>query len=139
MQRRKISQVGQEAVERLDLPPEVAAGVPQVELYGDRQLYMAGHRGVIAYSTEEVAVSGGSLTVRIKGENLQLAAMTDSELRLTARCGGCRCGGQGREERQGQEDRRAEVQGEEEREDPHRSPSALHQGRDHQDRPVIAL
>ena len=28
MQRRKISQVGQEAVERLDLPPEVAAGVP---------------------------------------------------------------------------------------------------------------
>ena len=68
MQRRKISQVGQEAVERLDLPPEVAAGVPQVELYGDRQLYMAGHRGVIAYS---------------KGENLQLAAMTDSELRLT--------------------------------------------------------
>ena len=83
MQRRKISQVGQEAVERLDLPPEVAAGVPQVELYGDRQLYMAGHRRVIAYSTEEVAVSGGSLTVRIKGENLQLAAMTDSELRLT--------------------------------------------------------
>ena len=83
MQRRKISQVGQEAVERLDLPPEVAAGVPQVELYGDRQLYMAGHRCVIAYSTEEVAVSGGSLTVRIKGENLQLAAMTDSELRLT--------------------------------------------------------
>ena len=38
MQRRKISQVGQEAVERLDLPPEVAAGVPQVELYGDLSL-----------------------------------------------------------------------------------------------------
>lgn len=83
MQRRKIAQVGMEAVERLDLPPEVAVGMPQVELYGDRQLYMSGHRGVIAYSTEEVAVAGGSLTVRVKGENLQLAAMTDSELRLT--------------------------------------------------------
>ena len=83
MQKRRLSQVGMEAVERLDLPPEVAAGVPQVELYGDRQLYMSGHRGVIAYSTEEGAVSGGSLTVRVKGENLQLAAMTDSELRLT--------------------------------------------------------
>ena len=83
MQRRKISQVGQEAVERLDLPPEVAAGVPQVELYGSRQLYMAGHRGVISYSTEEVAVSGGSMTVRIIGKDLQLAAMTDGELRLT--------------------------------------------------------
>ena len=83
MQRRKISQVGQEAVERLDLPPEVAVGVPQVELYGSRQLYMAGHRGVISYSTEEVTVSGGSMTVRIIGKDLQLAAMTDGELRLT--------------------------------------------------------
>ena len=67
MQRRKISQVGQEAVERLDLPPEVVAGVPQVELYGDRQLYMAGHRGVIAYSTEEVAVPEGALRCASRG------------------------------------------------------------------------
>ena len=34
MQKRKLSQVGREAVERLNLPPEVAAGVPQLELYG---------------------------------------------------------------------------------------------------------
>ena len=82
MQKRRLSQVGVEAVERLNLPPETA-GVPQVELYGSRQLYMAGHRGVISYSTEEVAVSGGSMTVRIIGKDLQLAAMTDGELRLT--------------------------------------------------------
>lgn len=45
MQKRRLSQVGVEAVERLNLPPETAVGVPQVELYGSRQLYMAGHRG----------------------------------------------------------------------------------------------
>ena len=61
MQKRRLSQVGVEAVERLNLPPETAVGVPQVELYGNRQLYMAGHRGVISYSTEEVTVSGGRL------------------------------------------------------------------------------
>ena len=83
MQKRRLSQVGVEAVERLNLPPETAVGVPQVELYGSRQLYMAGHRGVISYSTEEVTVSGGSMTVRIIGKDLQLAAMTDGELRLT--------------------------------------------------------
>ena len=85
MQKRKLSQVGVEAVERLNLPPEAAMGVPQVELYGNRQLYMAGHRGVISYSTEEVEVAGGSLTVRITGTELQLAAMTAEELRLTGR------------------------------------------------------
>lgn len=83
MQKRKLSQVGLEAVERLDLPPDMAPCVPQIELYGNRQLYMAGHRGVIAYSTEEVAVSGGDITVRIQGAGLQLQAMTDAELRLT--------------------------------------------------------
>ena len=83
MQKRRLSQVGVEAVERLNLPPETAVGVPQVELYGSRQLYMAGHRGVISYSTEEVTVSGGSMTVRIIGKDLQRAAMTDGELRLT--------------------------------------------------------
>ena len=85
MQKRKLSQVGREAVERLNLPPEVAAGVPQLELYGNRQIYISGHRGVISYSTEEVAVAGGSLTVRITGTELQLAAMTAEELRLTGR------------------------------------------------------
>ena len=83
MGKRKLAQVGQEAVERLDLPPEVAAGVPQMELYGNRQIYLSGHRGVISYSTEEVAVAGGSLTVHITGTELQLAAMTAGELRLT--------------------------------------------------------
>lgn len=83
MGKRKLAQVGQEAVERLDLPPEVAAGVPQMELYGNRQIYLSGHKGVISYSTEEVAVAGGSLTVRITGTELQLAAMTAEELRLT--------------------------------------------------------
>ena len=83
MQKRKLSQVGREAVERLNLPPEVAAGVPQLELYGNRQIYISGHRGLISYSTEDVAIAGGSLTVRVTGKDLQLAAMTDSELRLT--------------------------------------------------------
>lgn len=83
MQKRKLSQVGLEAVERMDLPLEEAAGLPQMELYGNRQLYLSGHRGVISYSTEEVAVAGGRLTVRITGKNLQLAAMTEGELRLT--------------------------------------------------------
>ena len=83
MQKRRLSQVGVESVDRLNLPPETAVGVPQVELYGNRQLYMAGHRGFISYSTEEVTVSGGSMTLRIIGKDLQLAAMTDGELRLT--------------------------------------------------------
>ena len=85
MQKRKLAQVGLEAVEKLDLPPEVAAGAPQVELCGNMQLYMAGHRGVLACGTEQVDINGGCLIVRVRGEDLQLLAMTEQELRLGGR------------------------------------------------------
>ena len=73
---------GLDAMEKLDLPPGLAGGVPTVELSGNCQLYMAQHRGVLSYSTELVEINGGSLVVRVRGSDLQLLAMTDTELRL---------------------------------------------------------
>lgn len=77
-----LSRAGAEAVERLDLPAELAYGVPQMELMGQQQFFMARHKGVLSYSTELVEINGGSLVVRLTGQKLQLLAMTDEELRL---------------------------------------------------------
>ena len=70
------------AMDKLDLPAGIAADVPTVELSGNRQFYMAQHKGVLSYSTELVEINGGSLVVRVRGSDLQLLAMTDAELRL---------------------------------------------------------
>ena len=86
--KRKLAQVGQEALERLELPVNIAAGVARIELLGNRELYMDRHRGVLAYSTEEVDVNGGGVVVRIRGEGLQLLVMTEQELRLTGKIAG---------------------------------------------------
>ena len=80
--RKRLSQVGQDALERLELPVNIAAGVARIELLGNRELYMDRHRGVLGYSTERVDINGGSVVVRILGRNLQLQAMTDQELRI---------------------------------------------------------
>ena len=85
--KRKLSQVGQDALERLELPVNIAADVARIELLGNRELYMDRHRGVLAYSTEEVDVNGGGVVVRIRGEGLQLLVMTEQELRLTGKIG----------------------------------------------------
>lgn len=82
MGRGMLSRMGAEAVDRLDLPPELAYGMPQMELMGQRQFLMAQHKGVLSYSTELVEISGGSMVVRLKGHDLQLLAMTEEELRL---------------------------------------------------------
>ena len=59
---RKLSQVGQEALERLELPVNLAGGVARIELLGNREVYMDRHCGVLAYTTENIDVNGGTVT-----------------------------------------------------------------------------
>ena len=86
--RKKLSQVGQDALERLELPVNIAAGVARIELLGNRELYMDRHRGVLGYTTDTVDVNGGGVVVRIRGEGLQLLVMTEQELRITGKIDG---------------------------------------------------
>ncbi len=86
--KRRLSQAGQDALERLELPVNLAAGVARIELLGNRELYMDRHRGVLAYTTEEVSVNGGDVVVRVRGADLQLVVMTEQELRITGKIAG---------------------------------------------------
>lgn len=85
IEKRKLAQAGHTAMEKLDLPGEIALGVPRVELVGNREFYMDRHKGVLSYSTELVEIGGGSIEVRLIGRDMQLVAMTDDELRITGR------------------------------------------------------
>ena len=69
----------------LDLPADVLAGLPKVELTGDREVRMENHRGILSYGTEEIHVSGGQFVVQIRGEGLELRSMTGLELLITGR------------------------------------------------------
>lgn len=69
--------------EILDLPADALAGVPRLELVGDRELRMENHKGILAYGSEEIHVSGGVFLVKISGQNLELRAMTGLELLIT--------------------------------------------------------
>ena len=69
--------------EVFDLPGDVVAGLPRVELLGDRQLRMENHRGILAYGSDEIHISGGKLIVKVRGTNLELRAMNAVELLIT--------------------------------------------------------
>ena len=64
-----------------DLPADAVAGAARVEIIGDGELRMAPHRGILAYGTEEIHISGGKLVVLVTG--LELRAMTPEELLIT--------------------------------------------------------
>lgn len=71
-----------------DLPADVVAGVPRLELVGTGELRMEHHKGILAYGDREIHISGGSYVVKVTGEGLELRAMTGMELLITGRIAG---------------------------------------------------
>ena len=68
--------------ELFDLPADVVAGLPHMELVGDRQLYLEHHTGILTYSEEQIDANTVTGVLRIRGERLTLLAMTAEELRI---------------------------------------------------------
>ena len=77
----------EKTVQALDLPPDLA-GLPRIELLGDRELRVEYHKGILAYGTQEIHISGGRLVIRVLGDGLELRAMNTSELLVTGRISG---------------------------------------------------
>lgn len=78
----------EKTAQALDLPADVLAGLPRVELIGDREVRMENHRGILSYGDEEIHVSAGGFVIKIVGEELKLRAMTGLELLVTGRIRG---------------------------------------------------
>ena len=66
-----------------DLPADALAGAPRVEVIGDGEQRMGPHRGILAYGTQEIHISGGNMVVLVRGSGLELRAMTPEELLIT--------------------------------------------------------
>lgn len=71
-----------EAAELFDLPADVVAGLPHIEMVGSDHFYMEHHRGILSYSEEEIAVNAERMMIRVFGENLELVSMTGDALRI---------------------------------------------------------
>lgn len=74
--------------ELFDLPADVVAGLPRMELVGSRQLYVERHTGILSYSEEQIDVNTAGGVLRVKGKDLTLLAMTGEELRIGGRIAG---------------------------------------------------
>ena len=71
-----------DTAELFDLPPDLLAGLSHVEVVGNRQFYMENHRGILSYSTDEIAISAEGAIVRLFGKDLELVSMRTDALRI---------------------------------------------------------
>ena len=68
-----------------DLPADVIAGGPRMEIVGDSEFRMENHKGILSCGEDEIHVSGGIYLVKIVGEGLEVRAMTGLELLVTGK------------------------------------------------------
>ena len=68
--------------ELFDLPADLVAGLPHLEMVGSRQLYLEHHAGILSYSEEQIDANTTAGVLRIRGSGLTLLAMTAEELRI---------------------------------------------------------
>jgi len=68
--------------ELFDLPADVVAGLPHLEMIGGRQLYLERHEGILSYSDTLIDVNTTGGILRVRGRALNLLAMTAEELRI---------------------------------------------------------
>lgn len=80
---RRRQSILEKTAQVFDLPADVVAGLPRLELVGDSELRMENHRGILAYGTQEIHISGGAFGVKVCGEELELRAMNALELLIT--------------------------------------------------------
>ncbi len=71
--------------ELFDLPADVVAGLPRLEMVGDRQLYLEHHTGILSYSDRQIDVNTAGGVLRVRGAELSLLAMTAEEVRIGGR------------------------------------------------------
>ncbi len=68
------------AAELFDLPGEVVAGVARIEITGGREVMIENHGGILEFGPNEIDVNSGGVILRIRGDELEIRAMTATEL-----------------------------------------------------------
>lgn len=78
----------EKTAETFDLPGDVVAGLPRIELVGKGEFWMERHRGILSYGTQEILISGGRVVVRLRGEGLELRSMNANTMCITGQIAG---------------------------------------------------
>ncbi len=68
------------AVDTFDLPGEVLAGMPKLTVTGNRRLHIECHKGILEYDGGLIAINGGSVIIKIRGDGLDICSMSAEEI-----------------------------------------------------------
>lgn len=67
----------------LELPKDLLLDMPRLTLYGNLQLSIENHHGVLQYLPEEIVILGGNdIRVSIRGHDLMIGVIYEEEITI---------------------------------------------------------
>ena len=76
------------AAQTADLPADIVAGLPRIELTGNILCSIEPHKGLLEYSREAVSVDSAAGTVLVRGMELDIRQMNRSRITLSGQITG---------------------------------------------------
>jgi len=70
------------ASRKLDLPADIIAGVPRIEILANAQFSIEPHRGLSGYSNKEIGVSTNIGTIVVRGNEIRIKCMNASRVTI---------------------------------------------------------
>lgn len=76
------SQLLTPVAELFDLPVDLVAGLPHMEMIGQRELFVAPHAGLLSYTDTQIDINTAHGVLQVNGSALTLLVMTGQEVRI---------------------------------------------------------
>ena len=70
------------ASEKLELPADVTAGVPKIELMGNGEFSLEPHHGLLEYSSDRISVSTVIGAITVEGRNMEIKRMNSDRITI---------------------------------------------------------
>ena len=83
MKKKKAENLAEKASDFFDLPGSLITNLPRIEISGGRQLSIEQHKGIIEYGPNEISVNAVNGIIKIRGDGLELKAMTVDRLLIS--------------------------------------------------------
>ena len=70
-------------IDALELPKDVLLGFPNMELNGNRELFISNHRGILNYNQENIEILAKDIHIEVTGKELSIQLYSAEEIMIT--------------------------------------------------------
>ncbi len=76
-------QVKAKIAEKLNIPEDIADGVPIVTITGKKEVYVENYKGIIEYSEDCIKIQTKCSRMTFAGKNLEIVYYTNTDMKIT--------------------------------------------------------